>query len=251
MSERPTVVWENLNFDGFAALARDDRLSKYEKIGFPDSYRAGYEQAIFSDICAKVHRIQGRDLRILDIGPGCSDVAAMMIEFCREHGHRLTVIDSEPMLALLPHESFIDRRVGLFPKNRAMLTDLVGAVDVIVMYSVFHYIFVDANPFDAVDLCVELLAPGGQAIIGDIPNLSMRNRFFSSPAGIAFHHAFSGQTTEPPPMIDGPGWGRIDDTVITALLGRVRASGVNAYVMPQAPDLPMQNRREDIVLCKP
>ena len=45
--------------------------------------------------------------------------------------------------------------------------------------------------------------------------------------------------------------GEIDDTVICALLTRARASGFDAYVMPQAADLPMANRREDLLFSRP
>jgi hypothetical protein len=45
--------------------------------------------------------------------------------------------------------------------------------------------------------------------------------------------------------------GKIDDAVIVSLLLRCRLAGFDAYVLPQGPDLPMANRREDvlIVLC--
>lgn len=241
----------DLDYAGFARLAADQSLSKYEKIGFPDAYRAGFEEAIFTDIRSKLPGLDGAAGRVLDIGPGCSDLAGMVIGLCRERGHTLTVIDSEPMLALLPDEEFIDRRPGLFPTNRASLADLSGAVDVILMYSVFQYIFVEANPFDAIDLCLNLLAPGGRALIGDIPNISMRNRFFASAAGLAFHRDFTGRTDLPLPLIDGPAAGLIDDAVIAGLLLRIRAAGVHAFIVPQGSGLPMQNRREDLLICKP
>ena len=42
-------------FEDFKNLANDPSLSKYEKIGFPDSYRAGKEEAIFHDILSKLN----------------------------------------------------------------------------------------------------------------------------------------------------------------------------------------------------
>ena len=243
--------WSELDYAGFAKLAADETLSKYEKIGFPDSYRAGFEETIFQDICGKLSRLSGPPCRVIDIGPGCSDLATMVISLCRDRGHELVLVDSEPMLALLPDEPFIIRHPGLFPTNRAALAGLSGTVDVILMYSVFQYIFVDANPFEAIDLCLELLAPGGRALIGDIPNLSMRNRFFTSPAGLAFHQAFTGGTDTPPPLIDGPRAGLIDDAVMAGLLLRVRAAGAHAFIVPQGEGLPMANRREDLLICRP
>jgi hypothetical protein len=39
--------------------------------------------------------------------------------------------------------------------------------------------------------------------------------------------------------------------VIVAILSRARAAGADAYVVPQAPNLPMANRREDILIRLP
>jgi len=52
-----------LTFDDFRRLATDATLSPYEKIGFPDEYREGYEAAIFADIVAKLAPLDRR-------GPG-------------------------------------------------------------------------------------------------------------------------------------------------------------------------------------
>ena len=45
--------------------------------------------------------------------------------------------------------------------------------------------------------------------------------------------------------------GVIDDSVVAAVLSRARLQGYDAYVMPQSPDLPMANRREDILIIRP
>jgi hypothetical protein len=42
-----------LNFERFRQLARNPNLSQHERIGFPDSYRQGYEKTIFEDLLAK------------------------------------------------------------------------------------------------------------------------------------------------------------------------------------------------------
>jgi hypothetical protein len=251
MSCKPEFDWNALDFAGFAKLAGDQSLSKYQKIGFPDSYRAGFEEKIFADICAKLPRLRDRDLTVLDIGPGCSDLPMMLIDLCRAQGHRLCLVDSAEMLALLPDAPFIDKRPGLFPKCRAALADLRGGVAVALSYSVLHYVFVDASVFDFVDLAIELLAPNGEMLIGDIPNASKRGRFFASDAGIAFHRRFTGGDSPPPAADDGPARGKIDDAVILGLLARARAAGADAYVVPQDTALPMANRREDILLRRP
>jgi hypothetical protein len=173
----------------------------------------------------------------------------MLIDLCGANGHRLTLIDSAEMLANLPDAPFIAKRPGLFPKCRDALADLRGTVDVILCYSVLHYVFIDADVFSFMDSALELLAAGGQMLIGDIPNISKRRRFFASDAGIAFHKRFTGTDTMPPdePAIDR----QIDDSVLLDLVRRARLAGADAYLVPQDPALPMANRREDILVRKP
>jgi len=45
--------------------------------------------------------------------------------------------------------------------------------------------------------------------------------------------------------------GQMDDSVVLALLARARAQGFHAWVLPQASELPMANRREDILIRRP
>jgi hypothetical protein len=251
MNRNPDIDWTALDFASFARLAMDESLSKYEKIGFPDSYRAGFEEKIFADISAKLPLLNERERVVLDIGPGCSDLPRMLIELCRKQGHRLYLVDSAEMLAQLPDAPFLHKRAGLFPKCREALSDLTGAVSAILSYSVLHYIFVDANVFDFVDVALELLAPEGEFLIGDIPNASKRARFFSTEAGVAYHRKFTGTDTLPKVERPVSGRGVLDDAVILGLLARARAAGADAYVIPQHPDLPMANRREDILIRKP
>lgn len=251
MNRSPNIDWEALDFSGFARLATDNSLSKYGKIGFPNSYRAGFEEKIFDDICAKLPRLNERNLVVLDIGPGCSDLPTMLIELCRRQGHRLCLVNSAEMLSQLPDASFIEKRPGLFPKCREALLDLVGSVSIVLSYSVLHYVFVDANAFDFIDVALELLAPGGELLIGDIPNVSKRARFFSTEAGVAFHRKFTGTDTLPKVEHNVTVRGALDDAVVMGLIARARAAGADAYVVPQHPDLPMANRREDILIRKP
>ena len=88
-----------LTFEGFRDLAKDGSLSKYERIGFPDSYRAGFELAIFRDILTKLPALNEQGQTIVDIGPGSSDLPAMLIQQCQACQHQLVLVDSDEMLA--------------------------------------------------------------------------------------------------------------------------------------------------------
>lgn len=241
----------NLTFDDFRRMAQDDSLSIYEKIGFPNSYREDKEELIFSDIEAKLPSLSGRDKIVLDIGPGCSRLPLMLIERCREQGHTLLLVDSAEMLAALPAEPFVEKFPAYYPAAGALFDRYTGKVNVILTYSVLHYVFAESNVWDFLDRSLALLADGGEMLIGDIPNVSMRKRFFASPAGVKFHQAFTGTSEIPEVGFQQIEPGQIDDAVVLSLLMRARAAGYDAYVLPQGQDLPMANRREDILIRKP
>lgn len=241
----------NIGFEDFRKLASDSSLSKYEKIGFPDGYRAGHENAIFADICQKLTQLTTPGHRVLDIGPGCSDLPFMLIQLCEKMGNPLTLIDSQEMLSLLPDAPGIEKVAALFPHCPELIERLAGQVDAIICYSVLQYALIDTAMYRFIDSALQCLAPGGQLLLGDIPNVSKRKRFFASDTGIAFHRAFM-QTHEAPEVhFNRIEFDQIDDAIVFSILQRARAQGFDAYVLPQHPALPMANRREDILIIRP
>ncbi len=252
MEADKTSMFEGLTFEGFKRLAKDNSLSPYEKIGFPDSYREGKEEIILDDIVSKLTNLKMRKQVVLDIGPGCSGLALLLIELCRKQGHTLLLVDSQEMLDHLPDESFTIKIAGSYPDDcRETLERYAGNVSAILTYSVLQYVFVESSIFDFVDHSLGLLSEGGQMLIGDIPNVSKRKRFFSSPNGVRFHQNFTQNRETPSVNFNTIEVRKIDDAVILSLLMRCRAAGYDAYVLPQGAGLPMANRREDILITKP
>jgi cyclopropane fatty-acyl-phospholipid synthase-like methyltransferase len=232
-------------------MAQDHSLSRYEKIGFPDSYRKGREKRIFRDIVAKLPSLLAKKKVVLDIGPGCSELSTLLINLCRKNHHTLILVDSEEMLSHLPDEPFVRKIAGFYPYCEGLLESYRRKVDVILTYSVLQYVFVESNIWDFLDTSMELLSDGGQMLIGDIPNVSKRKRFFSSTAGIRFHQEFTGTKEIPEAEFNTVERHHIDDAVVLALLARARNAGFDAYLLPQKDDLPMANRREDLLIRKP
>jgi hypothetical protein len=251
MGEHQYARFANLNFEDFRALAQDDSLSANEKIGFPESYRAGKEAAILGDIAAKLPALAQRNRVVLDIGPGCGDLARAIITHCEQRAHELVLVDSGEMLSRLPESAAARKVPAYYPQCPELLAEYAGKVDAIVVYSVFQYVFAEGNVWDFVDRSLALLAPRGGLLIGDIPNNSMRKRFFASETGVRFHQAYTGTDEVPAPLFNVPEAGQIDDAVVMSIIARARAAGFDAWVMPQAPDLPMANRREDILIVRP
>ncbi len=241
-----------LSYDGFRSLARNPHLSVHGRIGFPDSYRESHEPEIFADIQAKLPALHARGKRVLDIGPGCANLPRMLMALCEAQDHQLTLLDSPEMLAQLPDAASVTKHEGAFPAAMRDEGLAEARFDAILCYSVLHYMFIETNLFSVVDATVRALAPGGSALFGDIPNMSKRRRFFASEAGHAYHRAFTGQDDAAPKLaLFEDATGRIDDSVLLAMIQRAQQAGCDAYLVPQADHLPMANRRDDLIIRKP
>lgn len=244
--------YDGYNFKKFKELAKDSSISVYEKIGFPDNYRKGVEEKIFADILSKVPLIQEKKgLKVLDIGGGCSDLQRYVSDFCKKQDHALFSADSAEMLNLNKDEAHVIKVPGLFPKTAREIKEKSEGIDVVICYSVFHYIFVDSNVWYFIDCLLDLLNEGGQVIIGDIPNISKRKRFFASNNGIKFHQEFMKTTEKPLVEFNCIDEGKIDDSLLMSVILKCQASGFDAYVLPQHKELPFANRRDDLIIRKP
>lgn len=242
----------DLSYEDFRRLALDSSLSLHEKVGFPDYYRAHKGNEIFSDISMKLPALDRGSSTIVDIGCGCSDLPRLMITRAIEAKQSLFLIDSAEMLNLLPEiEPPVEKVVAKYPSCQDLLERLDGRADAILIYSVIQYVFGEGNVFEFLDKTLNLLAPNGRLLIGDIPNVSMRKRFFASESGVRHHQEFTKSNDTPEVRFNHIEPGKIDDAVVLALVGRARAAGFHAYVIPQAGNLPMATRREDVLIVRP
>ena len=239
------------SYEDFRERAADPKLSLNEKCGFSDVFRAGFNTAIMADLCSKVTALSRAGARICDIGAGCSELSQLIIETTRRNGQSLTVIDSPEMLKLLPDYAHITKIEGPFPDCLGTVARSLGPFDGILTYSVLQTVFLSGNLFAFVDAAIELLVEGGQFLIGDIPNATMRKRFIVSEAGKAYHQLHYAHLPEPKVEFNTLNVGEIDDGVILGLIARARSAGLHAFALPQGPELPMATRREDILIVRP
>lgn len=246
------VAFHELTFDKFRELAKSDQLTHHEKVGFPNEYREGREEAIFADMRTKLRSLDSARKTILEVGPGCSRLPIMLSVLCKERNHQLHFVDSSEMLSQLPDDSHIRKWPGRYPDDvDHLFGELDGTVDVVIAYSVIQYVFAEGNLWDFLDRTLSLLADGGEILFGDVPNISMRKRFFSSAAGARCHREYTGRDELPEVRFNQLEHGQIDDSIVLAILARARAQGFHSWVIPQSNDLPMANRREDILIRKP
>lgn len=243
--------FQHLTFESFKELAKDDALTPYQKIGFPNSYRQGIEPIILEDIIAKMPILRNSAQKILDIGPGCSDLIQLFITFCEQQQHDLTLIDSVEMLNLLPDCTFITKCAGHFPSDFSdFLAQHSGQFNAIISYSVMHYVFSEGNLYNFIDKALGLLAEGGMLLLGDLPNHSKRQRFFATPTGVRYHQAYTQSDTLPEVTHYEIPEDKMDDGILFGILQRYRLAGFETYLLPQPANLPMSNRREDILIVK-
>ena len=187
----------------------------------------------------------------MDIGSGCSELPNLLMQRAEQNSQQLILIDSEEMHALLPASATTQKLAARFPDCPQLFESYTGKIDAILTYSVLQYVFAEGNVYEFLDKSLALLAPLGRVLIGDIPNISMRKRFFASDTGKQHHREFTGKDEDPVVAFNTVEHENIDDSVVLALAARARASGFHAFIVPQSPDLPMANRREDLLIIKP
>jgi hypothetical protein len=243
--------YKDLTYEDFRELALKRDIDKYEKIGFPSSYREGFEKDIYKDIRSKLTALRGKNRLIIDIGCGCSDLPFLLIEGCERNQSKLILIDSEEMLGLLPDGPITEKHPGRFPDCGNALEQYEGKADAIIIYSVAQHVFLEASLFDFLDKACLLLRGGGEMLVGDLPNVSKRNRFFASERGIEFHKRFTGKDELPDIRFNDLELKKLDDGVVFGIMQRYRNFGYDTYLLPQGERLPMSNRREDILIRKP
>jgi 2-polyprenyl-3-methyl-5-hydroxy-6-metoxy-1,4-benzoquinol methylase len=251
-TERDARRFSGLRYDDFRRMALDETLSPAERVGFPDGYRSGREEAILEDVAGKLTALGDRGRVVADIGCGASGLPRLLRERCRRQGHTLLLVDAPEMLAHHEDGPDVVKIAGRFPAETAgALEEWRERVDAVLAYSVLQVVHGEGNPVDFVDACCELLAPGGRLLIGDLPNATMRRRFLASPAGAEHHRAYTGRDEPPPVAFNTPSRGEVDDALVLGLAARARAAGFHAWVTPQDAGLPMANRREDLLVARP
>ena len=242
---------ELLDFEDFQKLALQEGLSRHEKIDAPDYVREGYSEAIIRDIESKLPSLGESNKKIVDIGCGCDDMAVDFVQQMVNRGNVVWLLDSAEMLALMPEHDHIHKIPGKFPDDDMSFIDTRnGFADVVLAYSMLHYVCVHGSIFNFIDRAMELLVPGGRMLLGDLPNRSKRRRFFVSSEGIRTHQKFTGR--EEIPKVDPweMEYGKLDDSMIFAIMQRYRNGGHETYLLPQNDDLPFATRREDILIVK-
>lgn len=233
-----------LHFQELASNSSSDP----EKVGRFSS-QAEAEGYIFPNILSKLPSLSCEGSLVIDIGSGCSRPVRDLISHTENNQQKLVLVDSYEQLKYLPKAAHVQPFYSRFPDEKVCDT-FKGKADCVIVYSVFHYVFLDSNFTKFLDEAVSLLNYGGQLILGDIPNASKKKRFLSSESGKQFHRQWS-QSDELPEIV----WNNfepmtLDDDVIAFLMQRYRNMGFETYLYPQHPMMPFSQTREDLVITR-
>lgn len=217
------------------------------------SYQKAAERRILGDLLPKL-QLQPHH-RVLDIGCGSG---LLVIPFA-QLAEQVVGLDHPDVVAALgrtinlPNIELIG---GGFPA-----TMLSGTFDRIVAYSVMQCNPDYASALAFVRAAAGLLSPEGRLVIADIPNADRRGRFRASVRGQAFETEWiklrdsseaTAEETEAFGTLATAGMlGQLTDAQIFDMASTLRADGYDVWIMPQSPDLPFGNTREDMVIVKP
>ena len=227
-----------LSFDDFRNLAVNPKLTRNQKIDFPESYRHGYTKAILADIVHKLQLTHKKRQIICDIGCGCGDLMLATSSWAKIHHNTLLLVDSKEMLSQVPNAPYIRKFAGKFPDIPALYKHYRQSCQAVLCYSVIQYVYGQGDIFRFIQKALDLIKVNGLLLLGDIPNEDKRNRFLKTPEGRTFVGAKRDRT------------GKMSDAVILKILMRFRRLGYETYLVPHPSGLPMANRREDIIIVK-
>ncbi len=235
-------------FDYYKEKASDNSLTTTEKCG---RYlkQSDDELNIFDDVCSKLPALTQKDTLIIDIGCGCSDPVKKLIDNSQKYKNNLVLVDSEEMLSLLPELDNITKINAKFP-DESFVESYENKADAIIVYSVFHCVYLESDFIMFVDSLVKLLKNGGTLLLADLPNATKKKRFLSSDEGREFHKNWSGEEQAPEVNWNQFEAGSLDDSLVLMLMMRYRQMGYETYLVPQSKQLPFSNTREDILVRK-
>lgn len=211
------------------------------------------ERRILADLLPKL-QVEPQH-RVLDIGCGSGLLTvplAQMVEQVVALDHP-DVVAALGQMINLPNVTLIG---GGFPD-----APVPGPFDRIVAYSVMQ-----CNPdyptaLAFVRAAAALLAQDGRLVIADIPNSDRRTRFRASARGEAFEAEWAAMRAANPAadeetsafasLATATALGQLSDAQILEMAGLLRSDGFDVWIMPQSPDLPFGNTREDMIVVRP
>lgn len=237
------------SFDNYAAVARARGASNVEVAG-RYAFQAAAERRILADLIAKLG-LEPED-SLLEIGCGPGNLLVPLSHFVA----RSAGIDNAAAIDRLSHRVSGADRITLHAGDFLGMEPLQEKFSKILVYSVIQYVDTPATVERFVRAALDLLAPGGRLLVGDLANRDKKKRFGGSSRGVQvaqeWSQLVSGAGEHPmstlPPDNDMV---EITDELVLGLMTLGRRAGFEAYLLPQSPELPFGNTREDLLFVAP
>jgi trans-aconitate methyltransferase len=238
-------------FDAYGAIA-DAGVTMTEAAG-RYAAQADDERRIVLDVAEKLALAPSH--RLLDIGCG-PGALAIPLSFLVKHTTGLDHANTIARCRTRFNDPALTWTAGRFPDEAPE-----GPFDRILSYSVLHCLPSREAAIAFIDRAIELLAPEGRLLIGDLPNSDRRKRFTESEAGKRFDEEWKARLATTPVTEAGANAhemlrasssvGMFDDVFLTSLVALYRTRGLHAFLLPQPPELPFGRTREDLLIVRP
>lgn len=235
-------------FENYGRLARE--IEDPTIIGGRYEIQRRAERLIIKDVMEKLDI--GPDDRLLEIGCGPGNLLiplSFMVQSAAGIDH--------PDVCKFLKSRFSDPKVHVIGCN---FLDYEPAADEefdkVLMYGVVSTLTDHDEAVEFIDKAVGLVAAGGRFLLGDIPNIDRKNRFLRSETGKAFEAEWQKEMADTPRTPEPDGTLRDDklfqpdDRFVVSLMSRYRERGFDSYLLPQPPDLPFGNTREDLLITR-
>ena len=237
-----------ITFENYGKLA--ENMRDFTQVAGRYSCQRDDEKNILQDVIQKLALSAKVDL--LEVGCGSGNLL-IPLSFCVG---KVTGIDHPSCIDSLK-KRYQAENVSLIGSNFLDCREnKLGVYHRILIYSVLHCLGKEeVKSFIA--KAVSLLRPGGKMLLGDLPNLSKKNRFLASKEGELFIEewnkrlAATGDDVQKVQLSEDSDTAEFNDDNILALIKEIRDSGCNAYLLPQPVHLPFGYTREDILVEKP
>lgn len=211
------------------------------------------ERRILADLLPKLNLKPHH--RVLDIGCGSGLLTIPLAQMAEQ----VIALDHPDVVHALSQTINLPNIVligGGFPD-----TPVPGPFDRIVAYSVIQCNPDYSSALEFVRQASQLLAKDGRLVIADIPSIDRRVRFRASERGQAFEADWIAMRAANPAadeeasafanLSEASALGQLTDAQILDMVSVLRSDGFDVWLMPQSPDLPFGNTREDMIVVRP
>jgi cyclopropane fatty-acyl-phospholipid synthase-like methyltransferase len=237
----------SVSFENYNRKAKDKNNSDIVVSGRYEFQSEG-EKKIIPDVIRKLD-VQSGD-RILDIGCGPGLLLFPLSLISKE----VCGIDNVSVINRINKKSKTFKNVRTIAGN-FLDTDLplFGLYDKILIYSVIHYLSSKKELICFLSKSLDLLAPGGRLLIGDIPNLNKKYRYEKSSFGVEQSKVWKKKVSDMNKLSNGStpvdkNLITMDDECYIDIINFAYSQGFESYILPEPDNLPFGKTRDDILI---